>query len=50
MSAPELDEFRSMLVDTIAEIFNPEVPFRRRHFEGDDKACEYCDFRKLCNR
>lgn len=40
-------EFLDMLEDVIAEIFDPTVPFTKT---SDTKICEYCDYRKLCNR
>lgn len=40
------DKFKEKLERTVAEIFNPEMPFRQR----EDDNCEYCNFKSLCGR
>lgn len=44
----DLDEFKAQLQMLINEIFDPSVPFSPCA-EGSSQ-CNYCDFRKLCNR
>lgn len=39
--------FGSLIEDTLAEIANPDVPFR--HTE-DTKVCSKCDFKQICGR
>lgn len=41
------DEYHEMLVSTIAEIFNPDVPFSQT---DNVHHCEFCDFRTFCGR
>ena len=41
------DDFRQLLSDKIAEIFNPKLPFVQTEIT---QTCEYCDFREMCNR
>ena len=44
----DLAEFKSLLAGLVSEILDPTVPFSP--CEEGSKTCEYCDFRKLCNR
>lgn len=37
--------FEEKLLAMVAEIFNPDIPFRKTE---SDKPCKYCDFRMLC--
>lgn len=41
------DEFRERLTLLLQELFGAEVPFTQTE---DTAKCEYCDFRRLCNR
>ena len=43
----QLDAYQTRLTETIESIFDPEIPFRAA---ADSKTCEYCNFKKLCNR
>lgn len=41
------EPFERLLRQTLAELYNPAVPF----YQCDDrKSCQYCDFRELCRR
>ena len=40
-------EFEQLLAETIAEIFNPDIPFRQVE---DSKLCAYCAYRGICRR
>ncbi|MDR0413650.1 MAG: PD-(D/E)XK nuclease family protein [Dysgonamonadaceae bacterium] len=40
-------DFRRLLSDKAAEIFDPSVPFRQTEIA---KTCEYCPFKEMCNR
>lgn len=40
-------EFEKQLRQTLAELFDPQVPFRQCE---DVDTCLYCDFRELCRR
>ncbi len=42
-----IDEFLQYLHDLLDEIFDPEIPFTQTK---DQKKCEYCPYRILCNR
>ena len=44
----DLAEFKSLLAGLVSEILDPAVPFSP--CEEGSKTCDYCDFRKLCNR
>lgn len=41
----EKEEFRSMLIKLLEEIFNPEVPFTAT---ANRDICEWCDFNSIC--
>ncbi|MBQ2247881.1 MAG: PD-(D/E)XK nuclease family protein [Tidjanibacter sp.] len=41
------EAFESQLAATLAELFNPEVPFVSTE---NEKNCEYCDFAKICQK
>ncbi|MFI3306398.1 MAG: PD-(D/E)XK nuclease family protein [Rikenellaceae bacterium] len=41
-------EFESHLLQTIEEIFNPDIPFTQ--CEDQETTCAYCDFQKICRR
>ncbi|MFM7016529.1 MAG: PD-(D/E)XK nuclease family protein [Bacteroidota bacterium] len=42
-----LDEFESLLMNLLNEIFDPGKPF----YQTDDiRKCGYCDFKNICNR
>ena len=41
------ERFESYVIGTLAEMFNPQVPFCQAE---DDKACSYCDYSKICDR
>jgi hypothetical protein len=38
-------EFESRLKQTIAALFNPDIPFQQTEIAG---ICEYCDFKEMC--
>ncbi|MDE6651506.1 MAG: PD-(D/E)XK nuclease family protein, partial [Paramuribaculum sp.] len=42
-----LDEFTEHLNSTIAEIFNPEIPFYQA---ADSNSCKFCSFKSMCRR
>ncbi|MEE1366054.1 MAG: PD-(D/E)XK nuclease family protein, partial [Muribaculaceae bacterium] len=42
------DKFLKDIKEKIAEIFNPEIPFRQTDNKGDDKNCKYCNFKSIC--
>lgn len=42
-----VEEFRQRLLDTIREIFNPEVPFKA---SDDNASCTFCKFKQICRR
>ena len=44
----ELEEFKARLQALISEIFDPSVAFSP--CADGSRQCDYCDFRKLCNR
>ena len=41
------DEYRSLLKTLLEEVYNADVPFTQAE---DTHACEWCDFKKICNR
>lgn len=41
------NDFYNLLQKTLEEIFNPEIPFVAT---DNEKSCEHCDFRILCNK
>ena len=41
------DDFRERLSALLQEIYNPGEPFTQTK---DTKKCEYCDFKRLCNK
>ncbi len=41
-------KFLEDIKEKIAEIFNPEIPFRQTDNKGDDKNCKYCNFKSIC--
>ncbi|MCH5176669.1 MAG: hypothetical protein J1F25_01510, partial [Prevotellaceae bacterium] len=41
-------EFHEHLLNTIADIVNPDKPFEQAPATSD--ACKYCDFLRLCGR
>ena len=45
--APYADEFRQRLTDLLVQIFGEEGSFPQTE---DASRCEYCDFRRLCQR
>lgn len=46
--SPQLfDEFELKLKEFIARIFNEAIPFSQT---DDEKVCEYCDYKLICNR
>lgn len=40
-------EFEDLFSNKLGELFDPEVPFKQTEAV---KACDYCDFKNLCNR
>lgn len=40
-------EFERLLRNTVAELFNPTIPFRQCE---DVNSCTYCDFKQICRR
>ena len=40
-------EFEQLLRSTLAELFDPQTPFRQVE---DDEACNFCDFKAICRR
>ncbi len=42
-----IEEMTRYLVDLLAEIIHPDVPFEQT---GDERHCAYCDFRHICGR
>ncbi len=42
-----MDEFQSLFNDSLAEIFNPEIPFAQTK---NTKNCQWCAFKEICNR
>lgn len=48
VSKNEAETFEKLLKELIAEIFNPDVPFKPAPEKSN--SCSYCDFKKLCNR
>ncbi|MDE5706877.1 MAG: PD-(D/E)XK nuclease family protein, partial [Alistipes sp.] len=42
------EEFETMLRRTLAELFDPTVPFRQ--CDDAEHTCRYCDFREICRR
>lgn len=42
-----ISKFEEVLVEIISEIFNPEIPFVQTE---DEKACNLCAFKGICNR
>ena len=42
-----IDFFEDYLTGLIAEIFDPSVSFSQTE---DDRICDYCDFKDICNR
>ena len=41
------DAYMERLAKLVAEIFNPEIPFKQTTIE---KNCDYCDFCTICGR
>ena len=42
-----LNDFESLLVDTIKTIFNKDIPF----YQTDDHdVCKYCSYKNICNK
>lgn len=41
------DDFLGLLKELVSEILNPDIPFDRFRNE-EEKACQYCDFKRLC--
>lgn len=41
------DEFETLLVTLLGEIYDPEIPFRQTTVTD---RCKYCDFNTLCQR
>lgn len=41
------EEFESLLEEKLAELFDDSVPFRQCE---DTKTCDWCDYKKICNR
>lgn len=46
-AAPLKEEFISLLKEKIKEIFNPDTPFAPT---CDESHCQWCDFKRLCNK
>jgi len=48
----QLELFKEKLTETIAEIFDPNVPFTASAADpsGWNSPCKYCDFKRLCHR
>lgn len=42
-----MDEFIPLFNETLLEIFNPEIPFTQTK---NNKNCQWCTFKELCNR
>lgn len=42
-----LNSLPAIIGETLASLFNVNTPFTQRE---NDRTCEFCDFRKLCNR
>lgn len=40
-------KFEELLRETLAELYDPDVPFRQCE---DAKTCQYCDFNTICKR
>ena len=40
-------EYREGLIQVLSNIYSPDIPFVQAK---ETKTCEYCDFRRLCNR
>ena len=47
ISETKLQEFESFLKNLIVEIMNPVIPFSQT---DDEKRCEYCPYKEICNR
>ena len=43
----KLQEFESFLKNLIGEIMNAAIPFSQT---DDEKRCEYCPYKEICNR
>ncbi|MDE5983283.1 MAG: PD-(D/E)XK nuclease family protein [Duncaniella sp.] len=41
------NEFMSRFKETVAEMFNPEVPFVQA---PDEHSCQFCNFKAICGR
>ncbi|MDE7134863.1 MAG: PD-(D/E)XK nuclease family protein [Rikenellaceae bacterium] len=41
------DDYLTLLRELVGEILNPDIPFDRFRNE-EEKACQYCDFKRLC--
>ena len=42
------EEFEGLLRETLAELFDPSVPFRQT--DDVEHTCRYCDFKEICRR
>ena len=42
-----LNDFESLLVDTIKTIFNRDIPFSQT---DDNDVCKYCSYKNICNK
>ncbi len=42
-----MDEFTERFNNTLVDIFNPEIPFSQTQ---NEKNCEWCAFKEICNR
>ena len=47
ISDEQFIEFFTRTKDLLAEIFNPEVPFKQTE---DESRCVYCAYKDICNR
>lgn len=41
------ESFESLVSEMLAEMYNPEIPFRQCE---DSDTCEFCDFKAICKR
>lgn len=41
------EQFETLLRETLAELYDPSIPFRQCE---DPKTCQYCDFKVICKR
>ena len=41
------ERFEELVRETLAEMYDPAVPFRQR---ADADTCRYCDFNVICKR